>query len=203
MQGITRKQLLSKAQLAMNSYGMAPSKIHLLKTHQYASIFRIETNTDVFTLRLFPAKRERLIQAQFEVDWLTALCQNTNLRVPQPKEIIRIEEGLYAVLMTFITGKHVRKSINQSPLFKMGEFHAHLHNMEADFDENIAPRWDWNRIFEPLFNLDNAEWFNQTQLDIFRKTGELVAASMEKLGEGAEVYGLIHSDLHFLKKRFR
>lgn len=203
MQGITRKQLLSKAQLAMNSYGMAPSKIHLLKTHQYASVFRIETNTDVFTLRLFPAKRERLIQAQFEVDWLMALCQNTNLRVPQPKEIIRIEEGLYAVLMTFITGKHVRKSINQSPLFKMGEFHAHLHNMKADFDENIAPRWDWNRIFEPLFNLDNAEWFNQTQLDIFRKTGELVAASMEKLGEGAEVYGLIHSDLHFLKKRFR
>ena len=118
MQGMTRKQLVEIAQFSLARYGVTSQKIRFLKSHQYATMFRIKAGETDFTLRLFSADSRRLAQAQFEVDWLTALHQDTTLRVPQPQEIIQLKEGLYAVLMTFVKGHHVRKSINSSHLFK-------------------------------------------------------------------------------------
>ncbi|NJK27354.1 MAG: phosphotransferase [Coleofasciculaceae cyanobacterium SM2_3_26] len=183
--------------LALTRYNIAPQKIRLLKTNQDSTVFRVDTDTTIFTLRLFPADSQRLIQAQFEIDWLTALHQDTSLRVPNPQHIIQLKENLYAVLMTFVVGRRVFKSMSSSHLFKMGAFHAHVHNHTAMFGRTEGPCWDWNRIFKPFLNPENAKWFTTAQLDIFKRVGELVAATMTTLGKGSEVYGLIHSDVHF------
>lgn len=63
MQEMTIKQLVELAQSALDCYGVASKKIRLLKTHQYATMFCVETADKTFTLRLFPANTERLTQA--------------------------------------------------------------------------------------------------------------------------------------------
>jgi Ser/Thr protein kinase RdoA (MazF antagonist) len=192
-----RRQFLRPAKLALERFGKAGAILTRLKTQATQSVFQVNAADGVYVLRLFAGGSERLFQAQFERAFLEAIAVQTNLRAPRVIDIMALDETSHAALLTFVPGEKVGKRPTDAHAAAVGDFLGRLHRFSAIYPRAVAPHWDFDRVFAPLVLPENAAWFAPEQQTILQAAGERIERAVRTLGTGAEVYGVIHSDLHF------
>jgi Ser/Thr protein kinase RdoA (MazF antagonist) len=148
-----------------------------------------------------------------ELEWLTALAQDTPLQVPQPVAtpagafLIHashpgVPESRMCVLFRWVSGRHLRQKLYPGRLQRLGQCIGHLHNYSEHFRPSragIDQCWDWERVFGGQSIIGPAStWpgLSSDQQILFRATAERVRATMQRLGEEPSVFGLIHADIH-------
>jgi Ser/Thr protein kinase RdoA (MazF antagonist) len=113
--------------------------------HEDNTTFRVDSATgEQYVLRIHRPSRKTVAEVRSEMMWLTTLCQETDLVVPQPVPtregelvIVRSVEGVpeprMCVLLRWIPGRFVDEGLTSSHLERVGMFMARLHLSTAQF----------------------------------------------------------------------
>jgi len=148
-----------------------------------------------------------------ELIWLRALRHEAGLVVPDPVSAldsatlteVRMDEGpevWRCVLSHWTPGRHHSAGLTPARLRRVGRFMGRMHRHAERFvapPSFTRPRWDWGRLFGAASVLaeDNRDRLSAPgDRAAFAALAERARSDMEALGEGSEVFGLIHSDLH-------
>lgn len=149
-----------------------------------------------------------------ELEWLRALRRDTDLAVPEPvltlagKYITEASnQGMpgprVCSLLRWMSGRSYRRA-SPNRLAAIGEVMAQLHNHAEVW---LPPsgftrrRLDWNGLFgdEAGFDVSPQNLWSalpHPYAELFEAVSEKVRLAMRELGDGPEVFGLIHADLH-------
>lgn len=210
------------AQQTLREYAL-PNPRLLPVSRQFNTTFRIVSSKgEQYLLRICHPRRTSVIEARSETDWLTALRKDTDLLVPEPIPNLRGEtvtvtvvEGVtqarLCILYRWVPGRFFVDSLTPVHLYRIGELTAHLHEHASHWKrpasftrrrvdnlntmlEGADDRFDpavATRAVQAVTEVGTAE------------DGALVASAIERiwstmqgLGEGPDVFGLIHADLH-------
>jgi Ser/Thr protein kinase RdoA (MazF antagonist) len=173
-------------------------------------------------LRIQKPAQASLAAARSEALWLAALRQDSNLVVPEPVrnrngELVTLLSSpslsppRHCVLFTWVAGRFLDRGLTENQLFRVGTLMGQLQNHAANWErpagftrhrvDNLNPaRRDRNDGFDEAVA---AEWVKRVTEAISPAAGAIVAETirrawivMQTLGEGPEVFGLIHGDLH-------
>jgi len=148
-----------------------------------------------------------------ELAWVRSLRHDAGLVVPDP---IPAHDGALlteapgagdlapwrCVLSAWVPGRRLSAGLTPARLERVGRFMGRMHRHAAAFAPPTGftrPRWDWERLFGAASMLDPARGglvFDAADLDVFAALARHADDVMRALGEGPEVFGLIHSDLH-------
>ncbi|HEX8221103.1 MAG TPA: phosphotransferase [Chloroflexia bacterium] len=147
-----------------------------------------------------------------ELIWLAALLRDTDLTVPEPvptrdgallaSSNVPHAESASVVLLRWVDGQSLDAGLDPEMMVKVGRYMAELHAHSESFTPPAGfqrPRWDRNRLFGAgsVLRAPNAgRYFSRGELKLFEAAAERVGRTMQRLGEGHEVFGLIHADLH-------
>jgi Ser/Thr protein kinase RdoA (MazF antagonist) len=191
------------AQTALAHYGFTGASLTLLNDVNNA-VYHVDAGTERFMLRLHRPAHRSLAEIESERTWLSALCRDTDLCVPQPEGDIYtgrlegVEVPVYAALFHWIDGEQrLPYDFTREQIEQIGAFIARLHNHSAGFAPPAGftrPRRDW----VGLFGNDaapNDDFFTDEQQAIMAETGRQVRAVMDALDAQPEQFGLIHADL--------
>ncbi len=105
------------------------------------------------------------------------------------------------VLLRWVPGKHKEgKDLKPEYLSLAGSYAARLHRHAegSEIAEGVTfPRWDWEWPFGETANLwgKDAAFYSDSDMDGFRAAAWRVREDLQRLGEGREVFGVIHRDL--------
>jgi Ser/Thr protein kinase RdoA (MazF antagonist) len=192
--------------------------------HLYNHTFRLETPSgERYLLRICHPRRTAPEDVRSELQWLIALRRDTGVGVPEPVEnregvlvTVVSDEGVpqprLCVLYRWLPGRFLSpRTLTASHLFQVGELIACLQNHAAQWKppagftrrrvDNLNPlRQDRDDRFEAAV----ADRAVREVAAVGRPDeGAVVAtairriwATLQDLGEGPEVFGLIHGDLH-------
>jgi len=150
-----------------------------------------------------------------ELEWMAAIRRDRGLAVPDP--VPNLEGGLLSVvevpgvpeprvcsLLKWLDGRFHERKPRERHMEALGDLMAELH----DHADRWKPppsferaRWDWNGLFmEPGPTREDYRPVWDGLPDRIRGLYEDVAEStrhaMDALGEGPEVFGLVHADMH-------
>lgn len=150
-----------------------------------------------------------------ELLWLLALRHDAGLVVPEPvtardgslvtlASTAGVPEARHCVVFRWVDGRFLRSParLGTNELERVGVFMAHLHRHAEQF---VPPpgffrkRWDYEGIRSDVLGTDlEQSWAHLTreQRAVLDETGERVQQAMRTLGEGPEVFGLIHADFY-------
>ena len=214
------RRLRELASLALRDYGVAVARLSLLSAKEHP-IFRVDLppagsailGAGRFTLRLYHPDAYDAAGVAAELAWLSALCRETMLAVPEPlpttggallADLDEAESGepRHATLCRWVVGRRRRASLTPVALEAVGRFVGELHRHSSSFippSDSPARRWDWERVFggdsivgpqstDPLLTPD--------QRRAFATAAARVRAALDTLGRSPECYGMIHGDLH-------
>jgi Ser/Thr protein kinase RdoA (MazF antagonist) len=171
---LTRLQLL--AEKALLRYYLRAAQCVLLQYEDNA-VFHITTHTgEQFVLRVNAAEGQSAAEQRSEMQWLTALRQETNLVVPEPVSnidgslvttatISEVPEPRHCVLLRWIPGDPPTSAIPPEVIERIGAFTAHLHRHAEHFPfpaEFVRPSWDWERLFGAFSTQDRDMAKNRT-----------------------------------------
>jgi Ser/Thr protein kinase RdoA (MazF antagonist) len=180
--------------------------------------YRVDTpNGERYVLRIerttgspmHPPKRAEEVRS--ELTWVTAVRRETGLAVPEPVaaadgspltvvEMEGVPEPRVCVLFRWLQGRFLDAGLTPSHLERVGRFTARLHAHAAGFvpPEGFS-RWAIEDISdEAAAYVDDlvGEQGGREAASLAASTLELVRRGRRALGTGADVFGLIHSDLH-------
>jgi Ser/Thr protein kinase RdoA (MazF antagonist) len=151
---------------------------------------------------------------ELELAWLESMCREANLPVPQPvptKEgklltqvsIPGIPEKRNCSLLRWLKGRFVTKGIRAKHYQAQGRLMARLHDYSAQWrpPSGLTKRhYDWNGLFKDDSGTGmpaSEAWMLLSKS--YQKPFEIVARRvkqvMKNLGQGPDVFGLIHADL--------
>jgi Ser/Thr protein kinase RdoA (MazF antagonist) len=205
-------RLAEAAGVALRSYGynhVTPRPVMYVNN----AVFEVHTaDGGHFALRLHRPGHKRLEWIKSELAWLTAICRDTTLGVPQPIHAIDAEpivytpvrglsEPLVCTLFVWIEGRFEETDkISLQMARDAGEFLARLHNYAASFEPPSAfarPRLDEDGLFGAESAYDPGEGvslFTDEHLTTFAQVENQVRGVMSALGKSHESFGLIHAD---------
>ena len=220
---ITRLRRL--AVRALEAYPLADSRLRFV-THGENTTFKVVASSEGgaaerFLLRVHrPARHGRHIDSAAaigsELRWLTALRAQTDLSVPEPlrtrdgeltttASVPGVPQPRICSVLRWMDGRVHTASPRPVYLHRLGSAMARLHNhadtwpRPADF---VRIRWDWQTFFADTMDyggINAAGVWDMLPADL-RASFERVAARarhvMTQLGNGSDVVGLIHADLH-------
>ncbi len=166
-----------------------------------------------YLLRIHDRSEQATDAVKLEMEWLSAIRRDAGLAVPEPvaapdgRLLIQVSlPGIPAkrdcTLLRWVKGRFVRKEAHPRHFRAQGCLMAQLHNHAEQWRSPhglIKRRFDPDGLFrdDAGAGLPNSEAWSLLP-DTYRKPFEKVAREttqvMEKLGTGAEVYGLIHGD---------
>ena len=169
----------------------------------------------LFFLRTYDPQQYSCEMIESELLWLRALRQGADLTVPEPApgrnqgwvQNVAATNGVpsrFCVLFRQIEGKSLGDFPNENRPLAMiestGVLVAKLHQHAQSFpppEGFTRPRRDWERLFgeSSALHRRGAEFYSQSELCLFAAASEKVHQVMEELGEGVEVFGLIHGDM--------
>ncbi|MDX1991974.1 MAG: phosphotransferase [bacterium] len=191
------------AMKALVHFGLAGASLNLL-TDANNAVYRVDGGLERFMLRLHrPAHRSRT-EIESERAWLSALCRETDLCVPQPVgdiyegRLAGVDVPVYAALFRWIDGEQrLPYDFTREQSEQIGAFIARLHNHSAGHTLPpgfTRPRRDWAGLFG---NDDgtNDDFFTNEQQAIMAETGRQVRAVMDGVDTQPGHFGLIHADL--------
>lgn len=149
-----------------------------------------------------------------ELVWLAALLRDTSLTVPEPVPTrhgsllaaATLPEDAEAevaqcTLLRWVEGCPLDGNLEPSTLGMVGRYMAEMHAHSESFQPPVGfvrPSWNWERLCSAQSALHTpaaSRCFSQDDLALFEAAGERVRRTMEQLGEGRNVFGLIHADL--------
>ena len=195
---------------ALSAYGLADAKLTYLGGAAN-STFEVATGDPSrhYVLRLCPPE-QALDALQREILWLTALCRDTNLVIPEPilsmdGELVRrvaiagVPGFRPCVLLRWVAGESRNRELAPVHLRSVGRLMAALHSHAETFrwPDEIAPlRRDATRISGTVGERLLRTHYNNNQVAVFRRAIERVGTMMVELGSGSNVAGAIHGQLN-------
>jgi len=216
------RRMASLARQALEAYAVPVVSITPLK-QVYNKTFRTTAQSgEQYVLRICHPRRTSVEAVRSELLWLTALCREAGLNVPEPvlnREAqyvtviadVDMPRPYLCALFHWTNGRFLYQTLTPSHLFQVGELMARLHHH--------ATHWEQPAGFTRR-RVDNLNPLHQEQDDHFDETvaaqviqtvatvstpqaGTVVATVIQKtwavlqaLGEGPDTFGLIHADLH-------
>jgi Ser/Thr protein kinase RdoA (MazF antagonist) len=205
------------AESALAAYGVEPMSLTPL-THLENTTFRIEARDgNRYVLRLhrtigsaFHPTRS-VAEVRSEAIWLSMIRRETDLHVPEPVattdgSLVAVveDEGVpgprTCVLFRWMDGRFLEAGLTPRHLERVGELTARLHEYVCVFQ----PPMDFTRWRIGDFAGDAGDYVTAVTGQQFGSDGVAVVESVvtdverarRELGEGPEVFGLIHADLH-------
>ncbi len=150
---------------------------------------------------------------QSELLWLLALRHDMGLVVPEPvptragklltlASTAGVPEPRQCVVFRWVDGRFLRTRLAVNELERVGAFLAKLHLHAERF---VVPagffrkRWDFEGLRSGVLGTDlEQSWAHLSREDrtVLDATAEKVQQAMQALGEGREVFGLIHADFY-------
>ena len=215
-------RLTELARIALAAYSLTGPQVRL-QAHRWNTTFRVVApGGERYLLRIPRPSQISLEAAHSELLWLDALRKETTLQVPEPvpnqeQSLLTVAtcpgvpEPRFCVLFRWIEGRFLHTGLTPSHLFQVGELMAHLQNHAAHWQPPIGftrGRVDNLGALErgPADAFDPAVAERAVETVAAVSTPEAVAevetaihkvwAAMEELGEGPDVFGLMHADLH-------
>ena len=203
----------------LDGYGLGDAEI-VWQPETGDAVFRVsksdEQGARTYALRIGHSERA-IDQLRREIAWLTALCRDTDLIVPEPVlamdgELARrvgisgVPGFRSCVLLRWIRGQPLCGELEADRLRDAGAFVAGLHQHGAGYrwpDELAASRRTSADFAEGISRVALARHADPAAVDAFFAAVERVRAALARLGEGADVAGVIHGDLRLRKIRFR
>ena len=151
---------------------------------------------------------------ELELAWLAAMCRDANLPVPEPVpttdgrlltqvSIAGIPGKRNCSLLRWLKGRFLTKGIGPRHFKAQGRLMAQLHDYAAHWQPPpglTKRRYDWNGLFRDDSGAGmpaSEAWalLPQSYQEPFEIVARRVKHVMDELGQGPDVYGLIHADL--------
>jgi Ser/Thr protein kinase RdoA (MazF antagonist) len=146
-----------------------------------------------------------------QLSWLRALGRETDLRVPEPVPaddgslVVRVPYGAaseprHCVLLRWLPGRGKKEELGPEDLARLGSYMARMHEHAAHYpvpEDAPLPRWDWSWPFGGSAEIwvSGPAFCSEDEMRVFRAASERVRRDLEALGEGRDVFGLVHRDL--------
>lgn len=195
------------ARKALTSYGLEDAELRFLG-HGANVVFRVQTDDGRWALRVCNPGREHKILKR-ELLWLVALCRDTDLAVPEPV-IMRSGDLLRSVSMPGLSGFRAcmlfrwvkgqfEDDLTADHLRAVGEFTASLHKHAESFrwPEELEPaRVSADTVGSNVPRTTLKTHYCEDDVDSLQATIPLIQHAMRSLGEGHDIAGVIHGDLH-------
>jgi Ser/Thr protein kinase RdoA (MazF antagonist) len=218
------RRLRALAWAALRAFGLAPASAS--PTEPRLTLIRDAGNVtyrvrvpQAFTgaeylLRLHEPGYQSVEAITSELEWLVALCRDTDLGVPEPVRTpdgqLSVEVGVPGVpqprrcsLLRWVSGRMRTRGFAPRHARAVGRLMAGLHEHAAGWQLPpgfTRPRYDWQGLFgdNDLVQVPAGEVWprlpRRHRRSFERVTGELQRV-MEAWGEGPEAFGLIHADV--------
>jgi Ser/Thr protein kinase RdoA (MazF antagonist) len=215
-------RLTELARVALAAYSLSGPRVRL-QAHRWNTTFRVVApGGERYLLRVPRPSQISLQAAHSELLWLNALRKETTHQVPEPvpnreQSLLTVAtcpgvpEPRFCVLFRWIEGRFLHKGLTPSHLFQVGELMAQLQNPAAGWQ---PPTGFTRSRVDNLGALERgpADAFDQAVAERAVETVRAVStpeaaavveaairkvwAATEQLGEGPDVFGLLHADLH-------
>ena len=180
-------------------------------------LFQVDAAGQRSILRLDPQDRLPLTMLQIELAWLTLLHDQLGLPVPGPlpapdgRLVVPYSDprgAWYGIRLRWTAG-HVRsRRISRADAHALGTLLARLHRAAAAHADPVTfPRWDytWDEVFgadRPVLQPALSPYRGNDHTCI-TAVGAHLDELLPTLGTGANVYGLIHSDVNLTNVLWR
>jgi len=166
-----------------------------------------------YVIRIHRPGSQNAAMIRSELLWLLALRREAGLVVPEPVATrdgallmlagaAGVPEPRHCVVFRWVAGRFLRARLGQRELAQVGAFMAQLHRHAERFvvpDGFLRKRWDYAGIRSAVLGTDlEQSWAHLSRADraLLDAVGAQVQQAMDSLGEGREVFGLIHADLY-------
>ena len=195
------------ARKALTAYGLEDAELRFLG--QGANVvFRVQTDDGRWALRICnPGWDHRILMR--ELLWLVALNRDTDLSVPEPV-IMRTGDLLHSVSMRGLSGfracmlfrwvkGHFQDDLTTDHLRSVGQLTATLHKHAETFrwPEELAPvRISAETVGHNVPRATLRTHYTEADVESLLATTPTIQRAMRSLGEGHEIAGVIHGDLH-------
>jgi Ser/Thr protein kinase RdoA (MazF antagonist) len=149
-----------------------------------------------------------------ELEWLAALCKDTDLGVPEPIRTLNDELTVVVEspgvpypyrcsLLRWVTGRMLTKGLRPHHMRALGRLIAGLHTHTASwqFPEGFTrPRYDWNGLFgdNDFVKVPANQVWSQIPgkySQSFESVTSQVREAMDAFGQDSDAFGLIHADI--------
>ena len=168
---------------------------------------------DRYVIRIHRPGSQDALTIQSELLWLQALRREAGLIVPEPvptrdgalvtmASTAGVPEPRHCAVFRWVDGRFPGARLTVNELEHVGSFMAKLHRHAEHF---VVPagffrkRWDYEGLrSEALGTNIEQSWAHLSPEDrtLLDAVGERVQQAMKGLGEGQEVFGLIHADFY-------
>jgi Ser/Thr protein kinase RdoA (MazF antagonist) len=210
------RRLRNLAEYALACYDLGVAQLTFMKSSRNTT-FRVEALSagsgppQRYVLRIIrPDSEEKAVRS--ELFWLAALRRETSLLVPEPVpnrqgdllttvEMEGMAEPRHCALFGWVPGRFFRKALVPAMIERVGEMSAslHVHSQSLALPSWFTrPRWDLRGIQGAALGLDFEKALSALtpeQREVIFAVGARVEHAMSGMGDGPDVYGLIHADL--------
>jgi Ser/Thr protein kinase RdoA (MazF antagonist) len=214
------------AKLALNHYGFGDTKpvlledltnvvyrIQPLRQRHQPSVRGVETmDNEGFVLRIHAPGQHSTRAIYEELQWLLAIRRDTSLIVPTPvpapdgslvQEIPVPGEPTprQCVLFHWVPGIFQDETLTPQDVQRVGAFMAQLHCHAEQFITSRTPQPTRRALFCDVHTWLHtprqvAIYYSSEELAVFAAAAQRVQTAICQLGEGKDVFGFIHADLH-------
>jgi Ser/Thr protein kinase RdoA (MazF antagonist) len=198
------------AAAALAEYDLPGARLDPL-VHAFNTTFKVtDAGGNRYALRITRPGKSTLAEVRSELAWLEALRRDTDLVVPEPVptregELLTVAtapgvpEGRICALFRWVPGRFVRARLMPRHLEQVGRFMARLQDHAQGFETPpwfTRPRIDDIHATRAAVLPLVARVRPPNDVALVEAALDRVAGTLDGLGRGPGVYGLIHSDLH-------
>lgn len=198
------------AQKALKHYPITVKNIRCI-TVRYNVIFRVEAAEGVFALRISGEQRRTALQIRSEMQWLEAICQDTDIKTTCPirtkdnQLMVTVEDAAvpkarHVTLTEWLYGSLLSSKPTVSKLRLLGQALAKLHqHSERYLPEGEFMSFDAYAVSEwgDLYYLeDNDPLLSPEQKQLFREALRQSETVIQRLRDESTQLHLINNDLH-------
>jgi Ser/Thr protein kinase RdoA (MazF antagonist) len=204
-------RLRRAAECSLRAYGLAESRMRLLKYEDNAIYKVLSPSGQQFVLRLAFEQSCTSEELDSELRWLLALADETEFDSPTPQQtndgrlVTSISvAGVSALgcLLTWIPGRPLTGSrLTTTALYQTGRAMAWLHEHSQNWTPPSGfkrPGWDvdWLNSELPALLKKHQSGLGRDGFEVLGSALHRVAAELAKLGKSGGVFGLVHADLN-------
>lgn len=199
------------AETALKAYDLGPCVLSPLG-YVLKCTFRVDALERRYLLRVSPPEPDTVAHVEAEVGWLAELADENGLGVPRPVptadgalSLAVAHEGVpeprVCALFEWVGGRAREEPLAAADFERigavLGQLHAHGQQQQAAPEglrrytwDGVLDRW-WQQVVVANPALTQYQW------DLLRQTAERSQEVMGQLGEGHEVFGLIHGNFYW------
>jgi Ser/Thr protein kinase RdoA (MazF antagonist) len=202
------RQLRRIAARVLPLYGLEDASFRLLK-YQDNAVFRVSgPGKAILVLRVSRVEKVAPAEALSVLLWLQALRSDLGIHVPQPiparsGSLVTALDEANCCLLTWVPGTLLRRHLTVGNVATAGEITARLHRHSREWRRPAGfqrPVWDIDWLAGPdsvLWNPPALPFIDDRAVSILATATDRVARLVRQFGNGPEVLGLTHADVHF------